>query len=637
MKTIKYNISSALIIILVVASVVPAAIMGLMLTGEVKSISGSVQARLVDINSTAVNYSEIAGSTDQELLVTSKALQYEAFFKRIAESNQFIADYVASQDLDKQLNENAQIYSILKRATKRNSAIEHIYLATASGGFLSWPSKEEESVNISDPRSQSWYTAAQEAGESVWLPLDEMSIICATPAYRNITLYSVVASETSLSEIYSDLSSLRGSGYPFIVDGDGNVVMMPKIKRGDSPWDSLLLSGNLYKSNISAFNELGYILSKKKNGFDILTIDGRGWYLVYAPVKGVDWMVVVAYPSEQMMVPVSFLEQSMKDLGLRMSDVLKESSEILALRYLIILAISGAIFGLVGVAISNRLRRSATCIAESARRIGEGDLERRVPVDCDIEGIAVSLESMRQAIGKRLSAAEADGYAKGVRDGEKAYLKAFDRFLSIESPPLVTGYDVDAWRIANGGNTFYDISEVASGKIALMMGKAGGEGATAAIVAATTRTILRSLASSEPSAVIKQANMILAKNADMPISCFYAILDSSSGEMVFSNAGHAPPFVVGPGGSVDTLCGDGISLGVRDDLVVGYDKRSLMSGDILVIYSEDMIEGQDFDFEHLIGVVRGAREKSAAGIIEEIKRAVKRRDGSLAVIVIKAI
>jgi hypothetical protein len=45
---------------------------------------GPIQEQLGDINSTAVNYS--SGATDQELIVSSKAMQYEEFFRRIAES-----------------------------------------------------------------------------------------------------------------------------------------------------------------------------------------------------------------------------------------------------------------------------------------------------------------------------------------------------------------------------------------------------------------------------------------------------------------------------------------------------------------------------------------------------------------------
>lgn len=616
---------------------VPAALMGLLFNAEVSRISGSIQAQLGDINSTMINYS--SGATDQELLVSSKALQYEEFFRRIAESNQFVADYAASSlsDIDRVRDPNSTLSQTLRRAMKRNSAIERIYLATADGKMASWPetdgSKKNEG-NASDIRRENWYIAAQAAGGTVWIPKDEMSMICAAPAYRNITLYCVAASEVSLSDIYSDLSGLRGSGYPFIVNRTGDLVMMPKVRRGDAPWDGLLLSGNLYRSNISAFAELGDRISKGKSGSDFLTIDGRGWFVVYSPVRSVGWTVVIAYPSEQMMVPVSLMENTMKGLGERSAELMSSCSAAIFSKGLLLMIISGALFGLMGMAVRRQLRRSAGCISEAMKRIGEGDLERRVPEDCDIEGIAGSLESMRRSLRMLIDGARAEGYAGGSQDRGSSVLKTFDRFLFADSLPPIEGYDLSVRQISRGG-TFHDVLEIQHGKVALCMGRANGEEMEAALLAAIARAVVRALPSPHPDEVIKRANGILAKSSSLPISCFYAVLDQGLGELVYSNAGHAPPFVVSRDGSVDTLCGDGIPMAIREDLDLGHERRPISNGDVLVIYSESMIETAGFDLEHLIGVVRSSRTKSASEIADDIERAVPEGDG-LVVMVVKA-
>lgn len=631
-------LSSTLIVLIVIAAVVPAALMGLLFHTEVSRISGSIQAQLGDINSTVINYS--SGATDQELLVSSKALQYEEFFRRIAESNQFVADYVASgfSDIDRVADPNSSLSMTLRRAMKRNSAIEHIYLATADGRFASWPEMDGTrniARNASGINSLRWYAAAQAAGGTVWIPGDEMNLICAAPAYRNITLYCVAASEVSLSDIYSDLSGLRGSGYPFIVNRTGDLVMMPKVRRGDAPWDGLLISGNLYRSNISAFAELGDRISKGKSGSDFLAIDGRGWFVVYSPVKSVGWTVVVAYPSEQMMVPLSLMESSLNSLSQRSAELMRSSSSAIFSKGLLLIIISGAVFGLAGMTLRRRFRKHAECISETLRRIGEGDLERHVPEECDLEEIAESVESMRRSLRTLIDGASAEGYERGARDRESSLLEKFDRFLFTDSLPPLEGYDLCVRKISRG-STFYDIQEIQPGRIALCMGRAGGDSLESAVLAATARAVIRAHSSPQPHDVIRRANGILAKSSSLPISCFYAALDRSSGEMIYSNAGHAPPFVVNQEGSVDTLCGDGIPMAIRDELDLGYEKRLISEGDVLVIYSESMIESQGFDLEHLIGVVRSSRAKSASEIAYDIENAVPKRDG-LAVIVIKAV
>lgn len=630
-------VSSTLIVLMVIAAIVPAALLGLLFNTEMSRISGSIQAQLGDINSTVINYS--SGATDQELLVSSKALQYEELFRRIAESNQFVADYVASgfTDIDRVADPNSSLSLTLRRAIKRNSAIERIYLATADGRMAAWPEMDDANnhpMNASEIKSLRWYTAAQAAGGTVWVPGDEMQMICAAPAYRNITLYCVAASEVSLSDIYSDLSMLRGSGYPFIVNRSGDLVMMPKVRRGDAPWDNLLISGNLYRSNISAFAELGDRISKGKSGSDFLTIDGRGWFVVYSPVKSVGWTVVVAYPSEQMMVPLSLMESSLNSISQRSAELMRSSSSKILSKSLLLIIISGAAFGFIGGMLHRRLRRSAECVSEALRRIGEGDLERRVPEECDIEGIARSVESMRQSLRTLIEGARAEGYAKGTQDVESSVLKAFDRFLFADSLPPLEGYEISVRRISRG-STFHDILEIQHGSVALCMGRAGGDSLDSAVPSAIARAVIRALSSAHPDEVIKRANGILAKSSSLPISCFYAVLDCSSREMVYSNAGHAPPFMVREDGSVDTLCGDGIPMAIRDDLDIGYERRLISDGDVLVIYSESMIGAQGFDLERLIGVVRGSRAKSASEIADEIERAVPKRNG-LSLIVIKS-
>jgi len=631
-------VSSTLIVLMVIAAVVPAAIMGMLFNTEVSRMVGPIQEQLGDINSTAVNYS--SGATDQELIVFSKAMQYEEFFRRIAESNQFVADYAASgfSDIDRVADPNSPLSQTLARAIKRNSAIERIYLATADGRMASWPETDgirNYAINASELRSLGWYNAAQAAGGTVWIPGDEMHMMCATPAYRNITLYCVAASEVSLSELYSDLSMLRGSGYPFIVNRSGDVVMIPKVRRGDAPWDNLLISGNLYKSNISAFAELGDRISKGKSGSDYLLIDGRGWFVVYSPVKSVGWTVVVAYPSEQMMVPLSIVERSSNALSQRAAELLRSSTAAMFSKGLLLIIISGAAFGLIGVMIRRQLRRSAGCISDALQRIGGGELERHVPEECDIEGIAQSVESMRQSLRTLLEGARAESYARGSQECKSSVLKSFDIYLTAGTLPLIEGYDLSVRQISRG-STFHDVLEIQHGKVALCMGRANGAEMESAVLAAIARAVIRALPSPHPDEVIKRANSILAKSSSPPISCFYAVLDHRQGELVYSNAGHAPPFVVSRDGSVDTLCGDGIPMTIRDDLELGYERRPISKGDVLVIYSEGMIEAQGFDLERLIGVARGSRTKSASEIADDIERAVPKGDG-MAVMVMKSV
>ena len=81
----------------------------------------------------------------------------------------------------------------------------------------------------------------------------------------------------------------------------------------------------------------------------------------------------------------------------------------------------------------------------------------------------------------------------------------------------------------------------------LVVGDVTDKGIPAALVMATTRTMLRASAQRlfPPAEVLKRANDALVADIppDMFITCLYAILDTESGGLVYANAGHDPPYL----------------------------------------------------------------------------------------------
>ncbi len=67
---------------------------------------------------------------------------------------------------------------------------------------------------------------------------------------------------------------------------------------------------------------------------------------------------------------------------------------------------------------------------------------------------------------------------------------------------------------------------------------------------------------------------------------FCAILDFTTGELVFSNAGHNPPVLLRAGGSTDFLeVPRGIFLGIMEEAVYRTGRIALAPGDALVVYT----------------------------------------------------
>ncbi|MGH2759111.1 MAG: ATP-binding SpoIIE family protein phosphatase [Actinomycetota bacterium] len=120
-------------------------------------------------------------------------------------------------------------------------------------------------------------------------------------------------------------------------------------------------------------------------------------------------------------------------------------------------------------------------------------------------------------------------------------------FLPREAPEL------EGWRLAalyrsarEVGGDFYDFIELSDGRVGIVIGDVTDKGVPAALVMASTRSIIRSVARSvdSPGKVLEQVNDLLVP--DMPpkmfATCLYAVLDPRSGELVYANAGHNLPY-----------------------------------------------------------------------------------------------
>ncbi len=116
--------------------------------------------------------------------------------------------------------------------------------------------------------------------------------------------------------------------------------------------------------------------------------------------------------------------------------------------------------------------------------------------------------------------------------------------------------EVEGWRIGTFyqparevGGDFYDFIPLTDGRVGFAIGDVTDKGVPAALVMATTRSLLREAAQqvSEPAYVMERVNRSLV--ADIPrtmfVTCQYATFDPASGKLTMANAGHNLPYLSG--------------------------------------------------------------------------------------------
>jgi serine phosphatase RsbU (regulator of sigma subunit)/anti-sigma regulatory factor (Ser/Thr protein kinase) len=177
---------------------------------------------------------------------------------------------------------------------------------------------------------------------------------------------------------------------------------------------------------------------------------------------------------------------------------------------------------------------------------------------------------------------------------------------------------IDGWQLAAYyqparavGGDFYDFIPFEDGRLGLVIGDVTDKGVPAALVMATTRSILRGAAkqSSSPGEILEQANDLLYPDIPpkMFVTCLYALLDPATGRLLYANAGHDLPYRR-HGSQVEELRATGMPLGLMPGM--RYDEKEIVlePGERVLFYSDGLVEAHNpkremFSFPHLRDLV----------------------------------
>jgi serine phosphatase RsbU (regulator of sigma subunit)/predicted ester cyclase len=149
------------------------------------------------------------------------------------------------------------------------------------------------------------------------------------------------------------------------------------------------------------------------------------------------------------------------------------------------------------------------------------------------------------------------------------------------------------------GGDFYDFPPVADGRVGLVIGDVSGKGIPAAVLMASTQSVLRAISQrgdSLPDQVLTEANEVLCTYIppNMFVTCFYAILDPESGHLSYANAGHTLPFCKRHHeDQADELRARGMPLGLIPGMSYEQQETSLVPRDAVLFCTDGLVEAHD--------------------------------------------
>ncbi|MHB0977016.1 MAG: GAF domain-containing protein [Candidatus Aquicultorales bacterium] len=157
-------------------------------------------------------------------------------------------------------------------------------------------------------------------------------------------------------------------------------------------------------------------------------------------------------------------------------------------------------------------------------------------------------------------------------------------------------YYTSATSAALAGGDFYDIIKLPDGRIGFLIGDVSGKGVEAATTSALARFLVNVLAhdNPDPATLLTRANDILYRHtkAEEFVTVFFGAFDPTTGRLIYSNAGHPPPFTCG---TIGCLALDG-----HKEMVSGAfrgakytnEEVNFDPGDGLVLYTDGLTEAR---------------------------------------------
>lgn len=152
------------------------------------------------------------------------------------------------------------------------------------------------------------------------------------------------------------------------------------------------------------------------------------------------------------------------------------------------------------------------------------------------------------------------------------------------------------------GGDYYDFIPLSDDRLAVVIGDVSGHDIASALVMAMGRNLIRTLFEhyERPSEVLAKTSSVLRRDthAARYITLFLAIVDPRSMTMTYSNAGHNYPLFLTEGAqSFTNLEAGGFPLGLVDDFNYMEETIELKPGDLMILYTDGLIEAQAPDGE----------------------------------------
>jgi sigma-B regulation protein RsbU (phosphoserine phosphatase) len=282
-----------------------------------------------------------------------------------------------------------------------------------------------------------------------------------------------------------------------------------------------------------------------------------------------------------------------------------EQNAIIALAVSLILVITLA--GIFAYILAKSLTKPLAQLAESAARIGNGDLDSKITIkgNDEIAGLGNVFNKMTADIKNYI---ENLGRVTAEKERINSELSIASEIQNDMLPKIFPKFTSHKWLAIFAkmvpakqvGGDFYDFFylDEEEKKAVFVIADVSGKGVPAALFMVIAKTLIKAkmLRFLDPAAALEEVNDQLCEDnaLSMFVTVFVASLDLETGIMTYANGGHNPPLLSrnnGPYGFMELK--KGIPLGMLEGSKYQLCEIEFHSGDRIYLYTDGINEAMD--------------------------------------------
>jgi len=301
----------------------------------------------------------------------------------------------------------------------------------------------------------------------------------------------------------------------------------------------------------------------------------------------------------------------------------------------------------IGVRLTRSITGTVDKLYHATERVTKGDFSYRIsiPSNDQISALGEAFDSMTSSVQRLMRESE----EKLRMDRELEIASEVQTQLFPRCAPEVPGLELHgecrAARSVSGD--YYDYFKLGQERVCLVLGDVSGKGISAALLMAVIQSALRAQfhnggppPDGPGSTLLSTAEVVSRLNRQLFESTprekyatfFFAVYDSTTRSLIYTNAGHLPPVLVRQG-KVERLEVGGTVVGLFSPLPYEQAEIKIQPGDLILAFTDGITEpentyGEEFGEDRMLEVVRRAAGASPQVLVEEIYRSVSDWTGS---------